>query len=136
MNGRQRLLAAFRGEPTDVIPFAPNIYFWFYFHKYRGTLPEPVATAQHPFEVLRFLGADILARWDTQWALRDSRLRRLYRQWRDEHAATRVTAGSGEGNPRLPARTVRFDGRQAACRFCLELYDTPPTPWGNLIYRH
>lgn len=71
MNGRQRILAAFRGEPSDCVPFAPNIYLWFYYHRYHGTLPAALAGAQHPFEVLRGLGADILARWDTQWAVRE-----------------------------------------------------------------
>jgi len=68
MNGRQRLLAAFRGEPVDVVPFAPNLYQWFYYHQLNGSLPPEIATARHPFDVLRYLGADILSRWDTQWA--------------------------------------------------------------------
>jgi len=70
MTGRERIIAAFRGEPVDRVPFAPNIYQWFYYHYRNGTLPLDVAGAEHPFEVLRFLGADILARWDTQWATR------------------------------------------------------------------
>lgn len=68
MTGRERILAAFQGEPADFVPFAPNIYQWFYTHYSNGTLPEEVADATHPFDVLRYLGADILARWDTQWA--------------------------------------------------------------------
>ncbi|RMF04193.1 MAG: hypothetical protein D6768_03840 [Chloroflexi bacterium] len=68
MNGRERILAAFRGEPVDVVPFSPNIYQWFYARYSTGTLPAEVADATHPFDVLRHLGADILARWDTQWA--------------------------------------------------------------------
>ncbi len=71
MNGRERILAAFRGESADTVPFAINLYLWFYYHKYRGSLPPVIAHLQHPFEVLRYLGADILARWDTQWALRE-----------------------------------------------------------------
>lgn len=49
-----------------MVPFAPNIYYWFYNRLARGTLPEEIADARHPFDALRFLGADILARWDTQ----------------------------------------------------------------------
>jgi hypothetical protein len=71
MNGRERILNALRGADTDLVPFAPNIYLWFYYHRYNGTLPAEIASMQHPFEVLRYLGADILARWDTQWALRE-----------------------------------------------------------------
>ncbi len=71
MTPRDRLLAAFHGRPADLVPFAPNIYLWFYYHKYRGTLPAEVRDARHPLDVLRRLGADILARWDTQWALRE-----------------------------------------------------------------
>jgi len=71
MTGRERILAAFRGESPDYVPFAPNIYYWFYSRLARGALPEEIAWAQHPFDVLRFLGADILARWDTQYATRE-----------------------------------------------------------------
>jgi hypothetical protein len=70
MNGRERLLAAFRGAPVDTVPFAPNLYQWFYYHWRNGTLPAEVAQATHPFDVLRHLGAEILSRWDTQWATR------------------------------------------------------------------
>jgi hypothetical protein len=68
MTGKERILAAFRGEQPDFVPFAPNIYQWFYYHRLKGSLPAGVAGAEHPFDVLRYLGADILARWDTQWA--------------------------------------------------------------------
>ena len=68
MTGRERILAALRGEAVDFVPFSPNIYQWFYYHLSKGTLPADVADATHPFDVLRFLGADILARWDTYWA--------------------------------------------------------------------
>ena len=54
-----------------MVPFAPNIYQWFYYHAVNGSLPAEIAQAEHPFEVLRHLGADILARWDTQWVTRD-----------------------------------------------------------------
>jgi Uroporphyrinogen decarboxylase (URO-D) len=70
MTGRERILAAFRGEKPDFVPFSPNIYQWFYYRLANGQLPAEVAQAQHPFDVLRHLGADILARWDTQLATR------------------------------------------------------------------
>ncbi len=71
MTGRERILAAFRGEAPDTVPFAPNIYYWFYNRLARGALPGQIAGARHPFDALRFLGADILARWDTQHATRE-----------------------------------------------------------------
>lgn len=71
LTGKERILSAFRGEKPDVVPFAPNIYQWFYSRRFHHTLPAEIADAQHPFDVLRYLGADILARWDTQWATRE-----------------------------------------------------------------
>jgi len=68
MTGRQRILAAFRGEPCDRVPFCPNIYYWFYSRRAKGTLPDELKAACHPFDALHALGADILARWDTQAA--------------------------------------------------------------------
>ena len=72
MTGRERILAAFRGEKVDFVPFAPNLYQWFYYHLANKNLPTEIAHAQHPFEVLRHLGAEILARWDTQSATRET----------------------------------------------------------------
>jgi hypothetical protein len=71
MTGKERLLSAFRGEMPDTVPFSPNLYYWFYNHLARGTLPPELAEARHPFDALRALGADILARWDTQQATRE-----------------------------------------------------------------
>ena len=71
MTGRERILAAFCGEKADFVPFSPNIYQWFYHHRTSGALPAEIADAQHPFDVLRHLGADILARWDTQPATQE-----------------------------------------------------------------
>ena len=68
MTGRDRLLAVFRGEQADMVPFAPNLYLWFHARKALGKLPAELAGAQHPFEALRHLGAEILARWDTMAA--------------------------------------------------------------------
>lgn len=70
MKGRERILAAFAGEAPDAVPFAPNVYQWFYNHQREGTLPAELAQARHPIDVLRSLGADILVRWDTQRATR------------------------------------------------------------------
>jgi uroporphyrinogen-III decarboxylase len=67
MNGRERILGAYRGETIDTVPFAPNIYQWFYYHLVNHSLPPELAEAQHPFDALRHLGADILSRWDTMW---------------------------------------------------------------------
>lgn len=71
MTGRERIQAAFRGDRTDMVPFCPNIYQWFYYHHARGTLPGELSGATHPLDALRRLGADILARWDTQLAARE-----------------------------------------------------------------
>jgi len=71
MTGKERLLAALRGERPDTVPFAPNLYHWFYYHRARGTLPPELRGATHPYDALRALGADILARWDTQHATRE-----------------------------------------------------------------
>ncbi len=68
---RERILSAFHGGSTDTVPFSPNLHYWFYNHRAAGTLPAELAGAAHPFDALRALGADILARWDTQHATRD-----------------------------------------------------------------
>jgi hypothetical protein len=71
MTGKERILAAFHGQQPDTVPFSPNIYYWFYNRLATGTLPSEIANAEHPFDALRYLGADILARWDTQHATRE-----------------------------------------------------------------
>jgi hypothetical protein len=71
MTGRERLLAAFHGGKPDAVPFSPNLYYWFYNQRISGRLPPELAGARHPFDVLRHLGAEILARWDTQHATRE-----------------------------------------------------------------
>ena len=71
MTSKERILAAFHGEQPDMVPFSPNIYYWFYNRLAREDLPAEIAGARHPFDALRFLGADILARWDTQYATRE-----------------------------------------------------------------
>ncbi len=71
VNRKQRILAAFHGDAVDTVPFCPNLYYWFYNRLTTGALPSQLAGAQHPFDALRALGADILARWDTQHATRE-----------------------------------------------------------------
>lgn len=71
MTGRDRILAAMRGDRSDTVPFTPNLYQWFYYHRARKSLPPELTGAQHPFEALRCLGADILARWDTVAATKE-----------------------------------------------------------------
>ena len=71
MTGRERILTSFRGEQPDTVPFSPNLYYWFYNRVATGMLPAGLAGADHPFDALRVLGADILARWDTQHATRE-----------------------------------------------------------------
>ncbi|MCP5119839.1 MAG: hypothetical protein GY953_54265, partial [bacterium] len=44
--------------------------YWFYNHLTRGALPAEIADAKHPFEALRRLRADMLARWDAEHAAR------------------------------------------------------------------
>ncbi len=71
MNGRERLLAALTGEQPDAIPFAINLWQWFYATRSRNALPAEIAHAQHPLDVLRYLGADILDRWDPFFCTRE-----------------------------------------------------------------
>ncbi len=40
MNGRQRMVATIRGEPTDALPWAPRMDLWAIALRARGTLPE------------------------------------------------------------------------------------------------
>jgi uroporphyrinogen-III decarboxylase len=66
MTGRQRLHAALKGEPVDRVPFAINLWQWFYANQYWGRLPEEKRSLRTPIEFLIDLGADILTRWDGQ----------------------------------------------------------------------
>ena len=66
MTGKERCLAALSGELPDRVPFVPNIFQWFYVNKYRGTLPEYLAWAQNPIDVLNDMGADIYSTHDGQ----------------------------------------------------------------------
>lgn len=66
MTGQERILCALRGERPDTVPWAPNIQQWFYANKLHGTLPDDVAHCRNPIEVLQWLGAEVITRWDGQ----------------------------------------------------------------------
>ncbi|MCL5006238.1 MAG: hypothetical protein M1404_06855 [Acidobacteria bacterium] len=107
MTGRERILAAFYGEKPDFIPFSPNIYQWFYYRLANGQLPAEVAQAHHPFDVLRHLGADILARWDTQGATRE-----IY----TAGEFTETYSGEAEGDQPLVTSFNRYPAGKNKCR--------------------
>ena len=46
MNHRERMLAALRGEPTDMIPWAPRLDLWYNAHKRADTLPREYRDAE------------------------------------------------------------------------------------------
>lgn len=117
MTGRERILAAFHGGEIDRAPFCPNIYYWFYRNLAAGTLPAAVDSARHPFDALRALGADILARWDTQKATKEVFLAGEYSE---EYAGE-----SGFARPLITAFNTYPAGRnQVRRRF--------ETPFGTL----
>jgi hypothetical protein len=119
VTGRDRLLTAFHGGTPDTVPFSPNLYYWFYTHLARGTLPPELAGASHPFDALRALGADILARWDTQHATRD-----VYRDgdFREEFAGE-----SPRQRPLVTAFNIYSPGKTVRRRRF-------ETPWGALTH--
>ena len=66
MTGKERMLAALRGEPADRIPWAPRLDLWFNAHQGAGTLP-----AQHRGGTLRDLIDDL--GWDYHGVVPDFR---------------------------------------------------------------
>ena len=66
MTGKDRIHAALKGEPIDRVPFAINLWQWFYANQYWGKLPAELAHIKTPIEFLIHIGADILTRWDGQ----------------------------------------------------------------------
>lgn len=40
MTNKERILAALKGEPTDVLPFVPRLDNWYYAHEATNTLPD------------------------------------------------------------------------------------------------
>ena len=98
MNGRERLLAALSGEQPDRIPFAINLWQWFYANKGLGKLPTELSHAQHPLDVLRYLEADIFDRWDPFFCTQEVFPAELYVEEyvaniRDPEQARQVAAG-------------------------------------------
>lgn len=107
MTGRERILAAFRGEQPDYVPFAPNIWQWFYYHQTHNSLPPELAEARHPVDALRCLGADILARWDTQHSVRT-----VYKagEFTEEYA------GDGDWDDVMVTSFNRYPAHKSQCR--------------------
>ncbi len=106
MNGRDRILTVFRGGSPDFVPFCPNLWQWFYSHRAAGTLPPEIAHACHPLDALQFLGADVLARWDSMQATREVYRAGEFTEWyagERDNDATLVTAF----NSYPPRRTRR-----------------------------
>ena len=66
MTGRERIHAALKGEPLDRVPFAINLWQWFYANQYWDNFPEELKHIRTPIEFLKYIGADILTRWDGQ----------------------------------------------------------------------
>ena len=64
MTGKERILATLAGQTPDRVPFAPNIWQWFYVNRGAGRLPAALAAAGDPLEALRLLGADVLSKFD------------------------------------------------------------------------
>ena len=62
--GKERILATLSGKTVDHIPFVPNIWQWFYVNQYNRTLPEEIRHTVHPVDVLRWMGADILSKFE------------------------------------------------------------------------
>ena len=66
MTGKERIHAVLKGEEVDRIPFAINAWQWFYANQYWGNLTGELNKLSTPIEFLKYLGADILTRWDGQ----------------------------------------------------------------------
>jgi hypothetical protein len=64
ISGKERIQAALAGERTDRVPFAPNIWQWFYVHQYNQTLPTDLRQFQDPVDVLKAMGAEVLSKFD------------------------------------------------------------------------
>lgn len=121
MTGRERLLTAFHGGCPDTVPFAPNLHYWFYNHYANASLPRELVHATHPFDALRALGADILARWDTQHATCE-----VYREgaFSDE-----FSGDSPRDRPLVTAFNIYPPGRSVRRRRFLTPYGTLTHTW-------
>ena len=60
MTGKERLLKTLRREAHDRVPFVPNIWQWFYHHKYQGTLPADLQGCDTYVQALQVMGADVI----------------------------------------------------------------------------
>jgi len=60
MTGKERILATLQRKQHDRVPFIPNIWQWFYHHKYQGTLHPDLRGCETYIDALRVLGADII----------------------------------------------------------------------------
>lgn len=58
MNEKQRIMAAFRRQEVDRVPWCPRILLWYTAHKAQGTLPERYRTWDI-FDIYRDLGVAI-----------------------------------------------------------------------------
>jgi uroporphyrinogen-III decarboxylase len=116
MTGQERILAAFRGQPVDRVPFAPNIYQWFYVRRAQGTLPPQLADARHPIDALRVLGADILTRWDTQASTRAV------------FSAGRLEETYGGDSPSPETRITAYNAYPPGSNECVRRFHTPFGP--------
>lgn len=121
MTGKQRLLAAFRGEKPDVVPYAPNICRWFYCNQLTGSLPPELVDAEHPFDVLRHLGAEILARWDAYWLTRTV--------YRDGEYTEEFTGQSDVERPMVTSFNVFPPGRTERHRKFVTPHGTLTNSW-------
>ena len=64
MTGRERLLAALAGQQPDRVPFAPNVWQWFYANRDAGAIPAELAGVDNPLAALSRLGAEVLSKFD------------------------------------------------------------------------
>ena len=62
MTSRERLLAVLQGQIPDRIPFAPNIWQWFEYHKLHDQLPVELRQCRHQLDAMKVLGVDIFSR--------------------------------------------------------------------------
>ena len=66
MTGKERINCAMEGQPSDVVPWVPNINQWFYANQFNGTLPDDLCDCRTPIEAVQWLGGEIVTRWDGQ----------------------------------------------------------------------
>lgn len=62
VTSKERLSAVLEGRVPDRVPFAPNIWQWFEYHKLHGSLPKELQECESHLEATRVLGVDIFSR--------------------------------------------------------------------------